>query len=336
MTTPIHASDAERLHGERRKVLRPVDGDRGKLSFEVNPNRDGYGAELVLWESRGKEVWGTPVQHLNNQADCEAVAKVLNDFVERRTLSPGPLLPTNDSLAELPTFQVTSGGTGIRLAGEAKDGGAWGLSVHRLNNSEEAEALSASLNKLVASKVLRVAGNPLAAANPERRFDSKDHLVSMLKMADRDPAILNILKAVASASRKVDPKNPEPHGAPLTALDGAGIYGKDIEGLYQICGRHPGKVVALLRATTLGLIDAPAMKAALKPVRILRAVGILRAGGLDVDGITKEVESTVPKFSASRAEPDTLTGPRAPNLQGLDRVIRESQSQSRDLGRSGK
>ncbi len=79
-------------------------------------------------------------------------------------------------------------------------------------------------------------------------------------------------------------------------------------------------MVALLRATTLGLVDAPAIKAALKPV------GILRAGGLDVDGITKEVESSVPEFSVSRAESDTLTGPKAPNLHDdIERFAREGQ-----------
>jgi hypothetical protein len=176
---------------------------------------------------------------------------------------------------------------------------------------------------------VRVSVEPI---NPERRFDGKKgYVMSMTRMADGDPAITNMLMGIVAASQKVDPTNLDAYSAPLKALDEAGIYGKDIEGLYQICGRHPGKVVALLRATTLGLVDAPAIKAALKPV------GILRAGGLDVDGITKKVESSVPEFSVSRVEMDTLTGPKAPNLHAaLDQVVREAPTPPKDLGRGSK
>ena len=81
----------------------------------------------------------------------------------------------------------------------------------------------------------------------------------------------------------------------------------------------------------MGLVDAPAIKAALQPV------SIMRAGGLDIDAITKQVESAVPEFSASRAEPETLTGPKAPNLHAaLDQIIRETQTPPKGLGRTDK
>lgn len=198
-----------------------------------------------------------------------------------------------ESVAEMPPYKFD------RLVEDVKSGNWEGI---------ESQARAGNV---------RVSVEPI---NPERRFDGKGYVMSMTRMADGDPAITNMLMGIVAASQKVDPANLEAHSAPLKALDEAGIYGKDIEGLYQICGRHPGKMVALLRATTLGLVDAPAIKAALKPV------GILRAGGLDVDGITKEVESSVPEFSVSRVEPNTLTGPKAPNLHAdIERFAREGQ-----------
>jgi hypothetical protein len=208
-----------------------------------------------------------------------------------------------------------------------------------LKDKEQAQALSNSLNRLLESKVIRSSEKfVIAFASEEgrnkriRHWDGLSETVS--RLADGDAGVIRILESVTEAGPKVDPKtqvsrapagvrgSDDPRQLPLVALDEAGIYGKDIEGLYQICGRHPGRMVAVLRALPLGLIDAPALKAALKPV------GILRAGGLDVDGITKQVESSVPEFSVSRVEMDTLTGPKAPNLHAdIERFAREGQGQ---------
>ncbi len=349
MTTPTQNSDLEHLHGERRQVLRPVDGDKGKLSFEVSPDREGNGADLVLWEKRGKEIWGIPVHHMDDRGDCEAVAKALNDLVEPGILSPGPLLPTNDSLSEAPSFSVARGGAlggvGVKLSG-AKPGHAWGVSLHYLKDREQAQALSESLNRLLESKVIRSAEKfVIAFASEEgrnkriRHWDGMSETVS--RLADGDAGVIRILESVTEAGPKVDPKTKvvrdggsgtdDPRQLPLVALDESGIYGKDIEGLYQLCNRHPGKMVAVLRATTLGLVDAPAIKAALQPV------GILRAGGLDVDGIVTAVESAVPEFSASRVSPPPLTGPETPHVSAdIQRLSREARDQRKSHDPEGK
>ncbi len=164
---------------------------------------------------------------------------------------------------------------------------------------------------------------------------------TIARLADNAPESVHALKAVTDAAPKVDPNtkilNPspvdsqDPRFLPLKALDNAGIYGKDIEGLYQICGRHPGKMVAVLRAIPLGLIDAPAIQAALKPM------GMLRVGGLDVDGITKEVEKAAPEFSASRVSPLPLTAPEAPNVSAdIKRMSSKGQIPPKGRNQEGK
>jgi len=338
MTTPTQNSDLERLHGERRKVLRPVDGDRGKLSFEVSPDREGNGADLVLWEKRGTRTWGVPIHHLTYQQDAQAVSKELNGLVKSGILCPGPLLPTNDSISDAPSFSVTRGGAlggfGVKLV-SAKRGQAWGAFLTYIRDKEEAQALSETLNHLLESKVIRSAEKFIFAFASEegrnqriRHWDGIDE--TMARLADNNHGTVRILQEVAEAAPKVDPNtkilNPgpldslDPRQLPLKALDNAGIYGKDIEGVFQICGRHPGKMVAVLRATELGLIDAPAIKAALEPI------GILRAGGLDVDGIVRAVESAVPEFSASRVSPPPLTGMETPHVSAdIQRISREAQ-----------
>ena len=331
-------STPDQLHTERGKVLKAVDNDLGSLAFEVSPDRDGPGANLVLWEKRGTLTWGIPVCDFTNREDADAVAKTLNGLVQDGILRPGPLLSTNHSVADAPSFKVgrggALGGVGVKLAGGGP-GGVWAVEVHYLKDREAAEGLSKSLNHLLAGKVLRAKQAPVISfASEEGRnlrilhWEGVDETIA--RLAENAPESVHALKAVTDAAPKVDPNtkvlNPspvdsqDPRFLPLKALDNAGIYGKDIEGLYQICGRHPGKMVAVLRAIPLGLIDAPAIKAALKPV------GIVRAGGLDVDGIVAAVESAVPEFSVSRVSPPSLTAPEIPNVSAdIKRVSNKGQ-----------
>jgi hypothetical protein len=342
-------STPTQLHGERGKVLKAVDNDLGSLAFEVSQDRDGPGANLVLWEKRGTLTWGIPVYDFTNRKDADAVAKTLNGLVQSGILRPGPLLSTNDSVADAPSFKVgrggALGGVGVKLAGGGP-GGVWAVEVHYLKDKEAAQGLSKSLNHLLAGKVLRAKQKfVIPFASEEGRnlrilhWEGVDETIT--RLADNAPESVHALKAVTDAAPKVDPNtkilNPspvdsrDPRFLPLKALDNAGVYGKDIEGLYQICGRHPGKMVAVLRATALGLIDAPAIQAALKPV------GMLRVGGLDVDGITKAVEAAVPEFSAARVPTPPLTAAETPNVSAdIKRHSREGHAATEGHRQEGK
>jgi hypothetical protein len=262
MTSPT--SDLNRLHEERRKALPPVDRDLGALGFEVTEAGDDSGFTVVLSENRGQAAWTVPVHNLPNREDAEAVARGLNDIVSEGILTPGPLLPTNDSVSEAPVFGTREndegfgeGGVGLKIKMERKSRLLdYGPAVHCFEDKAQATALCESLNRLLESKVMRSKAtmDPLMpGADDNRRIASWETMdQNISRMADKAPEVVGILESLTKASVEVDPKTQssgsgrsetsDPHYLPLVALDDAGIHGQEISGLYQLCGRHPGKM----------------------------------------------------------------------------------------------
>jgi len=337
------ASIPNTLHGDRRKSLPPVidENELPALTFYHDSKGSDLGFDLVFSERRGKNVWKTVVFRFKTEKDAEMVADSLDRLVRFEVIRPGPLLPTNDVVGEVPSFRVgtggQSGGIGIEVAGEQKSDIWRGVEPH-LTDPEEAKGLSEKLNGLLGARIIR-----LAPRESPLRLDEEEHwITAMTKLAGKDEQdVMDILLAVSNASSTSTLTNSQlkdPLTAPLHALDQAGIYGKDIESLFQVCRRRTGYMLAVLRATTIGLIDGPDIKAAIKPLitplASMSAVGTLRAGGLDLNGIVKAVEAV--DFAASRrVAPEPL--PDIPDLRAaIPKSTQKGRVTPKDHGHGGK
>lgn len=84
---------------------------------------------------------------------------------------------------------------------------------------------------------------------------------AVIKIVDGNPGAMNAICDMMSVADRVDPQSFMGQLTPVIALDEHGIYGTDIYVLWSDkCGRDPRKVLMLIRAVQLGLLDASRLK----------------------------------------------------------------------------
>lgn len=95
------------------------------------------------------------------------------------------------------------------------------------------------------------------------RIDLNDSTVDIvMKMSDGNLGAINVLMQLLSqATNDIDPDNLLRGFGAILQLDSIGIYGTDIYILNNdICGRELPKMLAVLRATQLGLFSRDILK----------------------------------------------------------------------------
>jgi hypothetical protein len=121
------------------------------------------------------------------------------------------------------------------------------------------------------------------------------------RMAGRDTKTMGILMTLSMRAPQVDPDNFSGALGPLLDLDRAGIYGKDIATLFQVCGENAAVMVGVLRAEGLGFTSTEKIKAAIS------THGQPDAEKLDVQGLVTQVMDRLPNsFHSYRDGSKTL------------------------------
>jgi hypothetical protein len=128
------------------------------------------------------------------------------------------------------------------------------------------------------------------------RININDTIVTtVLKMAEGNHEARQILEEVVTWSEIIDPDNfAGPYGG-LIHLDSQSVYGGRITLLYKnICKENMVHMLALLRASLLGLIESDVIYNALN--NVIQGVEV---SGIDLDDILRKVKARLPRFDSS-------------------------------------
>lgn len=94
----------------------------------------------------------------------------------------------------------------------------------------------------------------------ERITLADNQMSIVMKMSDGNPGAMNVLMNMMQ-DHGIDPDNALGGIGPILTLDTLGIYGSDIYVLNSdICGKDLPKMLAVLRATQLGMFDRNILK----------------------------------------------------------------------------
>lgn len=122
---------------------------------------------------------------------------------------------------------------------------------------------------------------------------------AMILMSDGNPGAIIALSEIMQANPRVDPDSSLGGWSGMLFLDTLDIYGSDIWLLFKdICGQDPVKVLALLRAVQMGLMDRNELKNGIESAR--RGPSTLTAER--VEEALAMVKKKLPRF-ASEALP---------------------------------
>ena len=97
----------------------------------------------------------------------------------------------------------------------------------------------------------------------QQRIKLTDNTMDVVvKMCDGNPGAMDALVSLLKPENvKIDPDNIMGPLGPILSLDSFGIYGTDIYVLFSdICGRNIAKMVAVIRATQMGLFSRDILK----------------------------------------------------------------------------
>jgi hypothetical protein len=76
-------------------------------------------------------------------------------------------------------------------------------------------------------------------------------------MTDGNPGAMNAIVTIMQAAPAIDPKGAMGGFGPIMNLDMFGIYGSSIYVLFSdICGKNAARMIAVVRATQLGMFSA--------------------------------------------------------------------------------
>jgi len=120
------------------------------------------------------------------------------------------------------------------------------------------------------------------------RINGSDNIAAVIaKMSDGSPLARLALQASHTMGSRIDPDAGEAAGLrTMQMLDDLGIYGADIERLFQdACGMNPTNLTAFCRAVQLGQIDRK------------KAAAIARGTApADMKGLISGIQSELPAF----------------------------------------
>jgi hypothetical protein len=108
-------------------------------------------------------------------------------------------------------------------------------------------------------------------------------------MSGGNPGALKICMELLKNGRRIDPDNAFGGGvAAMYTLDALGIYEDRICALYECCGGHIGKMIAVLRAYQLGRL------AGVRAETLNRAIA--NNEKLEIDDVIRAVKTRLPSF----------------------------------------
>lgn len=130
--------------------------------------------------------------------------------------------------------------------------------------------------------------------NGSSRIELSDTLTGMVyKLSGGNPGALKVLLQLCQDSTAIDPDNGFGGFGPLMRLDELGVYGSRIWMLFKdVCDSNLTKMVALLRAHQLGLVDEISIGHAIDD----------HGFGIDVDELVSQVKIRLPKFGVEKVE----------------------------------
>ena len=128
------------------------------------------------------------------------------------------------------------------------------------------------------------------------RIVLEDTVMSMVtKMSEGNPGALTVLMELLKAP-DIDPDGFAGPVGTILMMDSLGIYGATIWILYKdVCHQEISKVVAVLRAWQLGLLNESVLKTALQTER---------ASDIDVEDLYLKVKARLPNFDNQPAGQD--------------------------------
>ena len=97
--------------------------------------------------------------------------------------------------------------------------------------------------------------------NEERIKLTDSTMEVVMKMSEGNPGAMNVIMQLLMEPNTIDPDNVLGGLGVILTLDSIGIYGTDIYVLHSdLCGRSLPKMLAVLRATQLGLFSRDILK----------------------------------------------------------------------------
>lgn len=115
----------------------------------------------------------------------------------------------------------------------------------------------------------------------------------VLEMGEGNPGALTCCAEIVKIGSKIDPDDAMQGWGSILMLDSLGLYGSRLYQLWSdVCKRHTGKMIAVLRAFQLGQLAGATEDA------INHAVDN-RGEGLDLDAIVNAVKERLPNFNIS-------------------------------------
>lgn len=109
----------------------------------------------------------------------------------------------------------------------------------------------------------------------------------IIAMSDGNPGAVSVLSRIVRDNPKIDPDDFMGGVGPVLGLDTADIYGPDIWRLYKdVCEQNLIYMLALLRATQLGIVTESSVKRAI-------ARGIYED---PLEGVLARVQARLPQF----------------------------------------
>ncbi len=131
------------------------------------------------------------------------------------------------------------------------------------------------------------------------RITIDDSMFSAIaKLSEGNPGALRVSVELFKYGPGVDPDAALGGLAPLLSLDTHNIYGPDIWMLYKdVCGGSYAKMMAMLRACQLGLMQDEVLKEA-----------IAGRSTIDVDAIAGQVKERLPNFNLDWESSESMQG----------------------------
>lgn len=107
-----------------------------------------------------------------------------------------------------------------------------------------------------------------------------------MALSDGNPGAVNVIAQILKNGTEIDPDSMFGGMGALLYLDTYGLYGPDIWILYKdVCGENLARVIALLRATQMGIIGKGALLGA-----------IASPNSLEVDSVIAKVKEKLPNL----------------------------------------
>ena len=120
------------------------------------------------------------------------------------------------------------------------------------------------------------------------RIEMSDSLQStMFKMSDGNPGALSVCMDIMEHGGRIDPDNALGAIGTILSLDTVNVYGPRIWMLYKdVCGENLSKMIGLIRANQLGIVDRSTLDHAIDN----------RGDGIDVDDLGRQVKRRLSGF----------------------------------------